>query len=147
MEDIDSSGSAEGTNRYACKIFFINLMAAYNALLKTELKDLNRSLRRFIIDKALFLPREIPEVMRELGLEKEIEGLDFTREIRFSDKEFELFRAINPPEQEMQAVSGYDSLSFYTGEDGEDNRLMIFMQSLKNRADALEKELKEKKDE
>lgn len=116
----------------------LNLICAYRALQNTDIDKCNGVLRNFLIENCVFLPKEIPEVIKELGIGDMIEGFkdcDFEKPLeKLNCKEFELFRAFNSPNTEEQITNCGVDMKTLTSERKEDNRFEVAKEKLHERA-------------
>ena len=105
MSDIDEHYSAAKPNTYACQMQKMNLLCAYKALLNTDIDKCNKPMRKFLIEKCLFLPKEIPALIEYLGLKNKFGKLNYNEEsASFNSREFKVFTMFNPPFPEEQLV-------------------------------------------
>lgn len=141
MIDIDETYSAAIPNTYSCMMQRMNLLCAYKALLQTDIDSCNLPLRNFLIDKCLFLPKEIPTLIKALKLESEFGELDYSMDTAsLNSKEFKTFALFNPPRADEQLVMNFAEIVQDRRIRQEDNRIERAVEILKLRAEELTEE-------
>lgn len=148
MIDIDASGSAAIANEYACSMQKLNLLCAYKALFNTDINHCNNYLRTFLIKNCVFLPKEIPVLLSNLGItNSEITKIQFdnSKEASLEGEDFKLFAAINAPVEEKWIVE--DFVDFYTinnDEHPEDDRFERAVKAFKEKSEMITEKIKNK---
>lgn len=101
LVDIDKHDSAAFPNRYSCTMMKLNLTAMYRALMNTDIESCNNFMKEFITANTCVLPKEIPEVLKKMGLDNCFPNLQWDSSSgKLNSTEFQLFRAFNTPDAE-----------------------------------------------
>jgi len=149
MKDIDLYGSADKPNRVECEMLKLSIEAIYRALYQTDIERCNLIARTFLIKNNCILPKEIPRLLKELGIEDQFNNYIFSLDnAKLFNKEFELFRLFNciPLEESIlpkdYEMSVSDREIYLT-----DNRFNNIKEALQRRAMQIEEMLKSKGEE
>ena len=149
MKDIDLYNSADKPNKVECAMLKLSVEAIYKALYQTDIERCNLIARTFLIRNNCILPKEIPRLLKELGIEDKFNDYDYSlKNAKLFNKEFDLFRLLNcVPGEEAILPKDYEM----TVSDREiyltDNRFENIKNALKKRALEIEEIVNSKGDQ